>query len=209
MQQLQPLILPMAARDSRTCRLAHNGEAAYSTFSQFISTVFRKSYDAKVMVSYPTLIGICGSDGTPKAVLGLRGAEEEPLFLERYLDVAAERAVEAQEGIHIFRHEIAEAGNLASTHVSALKDLMFALSLSLKQQGYRYILFTGTQSLKQYLESLGLRPRIYAFADPSRLGHDAANWGRYYETKPLVMGGTVDEFYYGLLGAYRRKDVLQ
>lgn len=207
---MPPLLpLPCETHTSRRFRLAHAGDAEYGIFSELIATVFRQAYGARVMVSYPTLIGVCGSDGRLQAVLGTRGASEEQLFLERYMELPAQQAVAEKTGIYYPRHEIAEAGNLASTRMSALKNLMFALSITLKQQGFRYILFTGTESLKRYLEALGLKPVVYADADPARLGEEAVHWGCYYDTRPKVMGGTTDEFYYGLLAAYRRKDVLQ
>lgn len=196
------------AEAARHCRLAHHGDAEYAIFGELIATVFQQAYDAQVMVSYPTIIGVCGRDGKPQAALGLRGAAEEQLFLERYLGIPAEQAVAERIGLCLSRHEIAEAGNLASTRVAALKDLMFALSLTLKQQGFRYILFTGTESLKRYLEVMGLRPVVYAEADQARLGDEAQYWGSYYDMKPKVMGGTTDQFYYGLLAAYQRKDEL-
>lgn len=193
---------------STYCHLAQPEDPEYAVYSELIASVFRQAYNAHVMVSYPTLIGVCGKDNTPKAALGLRGASEEALFLESYLEKPAEQAIAEHTGLHIPRQQIAEAGNLASTRIGALKDLMFALSLTLKQQGYRYILFTGTESLKRYLEALGLNPVVYAHANPNRLGNNAAFWGKYYEMNPKVMGGTTDEFYYGLLSAYRRKDEL-
>lgn len=202
------LIASQETEAARYCRLAHQGDAEYEILSELIATIFQQAYGARVMVSYPTLIGVCGQNSKAQAALGLRGASEEPLFLERYLTTTAEKAVAQHTGLRLPRHQIAEAGNLASTRIAALKDLMFALSLTLKQQGYRYILFTGTQSLKRYLEALGLKPVVYAEADPALLGDEAQDWGRYYDMKPKVMGGTTDEFYYGLLSAYRRKDAL-
>lgn len=207
---MPPLITTQETTEAaRHCRLAHQEDTEYSIFSELIAAVFEQAYSARVMVTYPTLIGVCGHGGKPQAALGLRGASEEPLFLENYLNKPAEQAILERIGLALPRHEIAEAGNLASTRVAALKDLMFALSLTLKQQGFRYILFTGTESLKRYLEALGLKPVVYAEANPAQLGEEAKYWGRYYDMKPKVMGGTADEFYYGLLAAYRRKDALE
>ncbi len=112
---MPPLLpLPCETHTSRRFRLAHAGDAEYGIFSELIATVFRQAYGARVMVSYPTLIGVCGSDGRLQAVLGTRGASEEQLFLERYMELPAQQAVAEKTGIYYPRHEIAEAGNLAS-----------------------------------------------------------------------------------------------
>ena len=189
-------------------RLLDAGSKAYCDVAGFVQRVFKKAYDADISVTYPQLLSICAQDGTPQAALGLRGAGSSMLFLEHYLNRAVEREVLEKTGILYPRHKIAEAGNLASVKLSALKDMMFALSLALKQEGYDYALFTGTQSLKRYLEALGLRPKVYAAADPGRLGGDAPRWGRYYDTQPMVMGGTAEEFYSALISAYKRTDIL-
>lgn len=191
---------------ARQCCLALPGEPEYEEYSRFIAAVFRKAYDASVMVSYPTLVAICGQSGV-QAALGLRSAADEALFLERYLETPAEHAIAGRTGLVLPRSAIAEAGNLASVRLAALRDLMFVLSCLLRQQGHRYILFTGTDSLKRYLEALGLKPVVYADADPARLGGEAASWGRYYDTCPRVMGGGADEFYYGLLKAYHHIEI--
>lgn len=186
-------------------RLADVGQSEYETLSDIIARVFRKAYSADVSVSYPHLLGVYGAEGKPSAALGMRGADEQELFLEHYLDLPAEQAVLAKTGMQFGRHQIAEAGNLASTRLTAFRDLMLALAVALRQQGYEYILFTGTESLKRYLELLGLQPIVYADANPARLESDAKNWGTYYDTHPKVMGGTTDAFYYALLAAYCKK----
>ena len=190
---------------TRQCCLAMPEDAEYETYSRFIASVFRKAYDASVMVSYPTLVAICVQTGV-QAALGLRSAAQETLFLERYLDSPAEQAIAERTGMVLPRCAIAEAGNLASTRLGALRDLMFMLSCLLREQGHSYILFTGTDSLKRYLEALGLKPLVYADANAARLGGEAESWGRYYDMQPRVMGGTTDEFYYGLLKAYHHID---
>lgn len=183
-------------------RLALPDSAEYDALSQLITQVFARAYKAEVTVTFPQLLGVYNADGVPQAALGMRSGAKEKFFLEHYLDHPAEEEIHARIGLSVSRRKIAEAGNLASISRSALRNLMLALSVTLKQDGFDYILFTGTESLKRYLELLGLKPVVYAEADPSRLGEEVVRWGSYYETRPKVMGGTVDEFYHGLIAAY-------
>ena len=196
--------MPILHAVNNPYRIAFPGTVEYHQLSELIGKVFASTYGAEVMVGYTQLLGVYGTTGTPQAALGIRGAGEHRLFLEHYLDKPAEQAIYESTGRQLARAKIAEAGNLASTRMTALRDLMLALSVQLKLEGFEYILFTGTESLKRYLELLGLRPVIYAEANPERLPGGASRWGRYYDTKPKVMGGAVDEFYYGLITAYGR-----
>lgn len=186
-------------------RIAMPGSPEYHELSRLIQSIFNKSYSADISVSYPQLLAVYDTDGRARSALGMRGAGEEKLFLERYLSQPVEQAVHTLTGITLPREKIAEAGNLASTSMISLRNLMLALSVALIQDGYDYILFTGTEGLKRYLELLGLKPVVYAPADPKQLGDEAASWGRYYDTHPKVMGGPVDEFYHGLIAAYTRR----
>lgn len=186
-------------------RLAEPGmNKEYTELSDLITLTYKKAYDAEVMVTYPQLLGVYDRTGAPQAALGIRSAAQGTLFLERYCDRPVEEEVFLKTGRHIPRHQIAEAGNLASTRVTALRDLMLSLSVALINQKFRYVLFTGTQNLKHYYELLGMNPDVFMDADPARLGQDAARWGRYYDTKPQVMGGLTHAFYEGLMAAYRK-----
>lgn len=193
------------AGNTRRFRFAEPGDGDYQKLSRFIQHSFRKAYEAEIDVSYPQLMGVFGNDGAPLAALGLRNAGSGPLFLEHYLDTPVEQAVAEKTRLHVPRGKIAEAGNLASSKLPMLRSLMFALSLTLKEQLYEYIVFTGTLNLKRYLEALEMKPDVLAEARPEKIGHLASDWGRYYETHPVVMGGQVETFYRGLLAAYGRK----
>lgn len=190
---------------SKTFRIALPDCMEYQQLSRLIESVFKRAYEAEVLVTYPQLLGVYANDGNPQSALGMRGAHEQKLFLEYYLDKPAQQVIFDKTRLRFTRSKIAEAGNLASMRITALRDLMFALSIQLKQEGFEYILFTGTESLRRYLQLLGMEPVVYAKADPARLPEGSINWGKYYDTNPMVMGGAVDTFYYGLISAYSKR----
>lgn len=198
------------ASSEKVYRLAEPGMSKeYDELSALIQRMYKRNYGAEVHVTYPQLLGVYDKMGVPLAALGIRSAEESKLFLENYFDQPIEDVIYNKTGTHIPRHQIAEAGNLASTRITALRDLMLSLSVSLISQGFAYVLFTGTQNLKHYYEMLGMEPDVFIDASPSRLGDDAPQWGTYYNSKPQVMGGLTQEFYSGLLAAYRKRTSLQ
>ena len=53
------------------------------------------------------------------------------------------------------------------------------------------MVFTATQELIGILTKLGLPMLALAKADPARLGDDAAAWGTYYDTQPIVVAGRI------------------
>ncbi|QTH73371.1 thermostable hemolysin [Pseudoalteromonas xiamenensis] len=73
---------------------------------------FAAAFDADIHDFYPLLSQL--SNGRGECVLGLRFAEEATLFLESYLDKPIERYLPEFAS----RSEIAELGNLYSTHRS-------------------------------------------------------------------------------------------
>jgi hypothetical protein len=179
--------------------LAHRGEHEFNFLSQHITNIFRKTYNADIVVTYACLLGFMNAQDKPLAALGIRyAAEESPLFLERYLDKPVDVCLQAITGERIARHTIAEAGNLASSGKADILMLLYGLACHLDHEGISTILFTGTALLKRYLHSLGLYPHVLAEADPARLGEDAARWGTYYATRPKVMAGNVLAFRKGL-----------
>lgn len=187
-KRLQPLM-----------KLALCGEGDYTAIAAHIKAVFHRTYGADVEVTYPLLMGLMDEENNPQAALGIRcGADEQPLFLEQYLDAPVEHCVVDVMGRPVMRDKIAEAGNLASAGRSDLLSLLYGLACYLDHKEVEIILFTGTSFLKQYLNRLDLYPHELAHADPAKLGEDAVNWGSYYTTNPKVMAGSVAKFRQGL-----------
>ena len=56
------------------------------------------------------------------------------------------------------------------------------------------MVFTGGPGLRNAFRRLGLSTlHELAPADPARIGPTVAQWGRYYQQKPRVMAGRIDE----------------
>src|SRR3990167_5392368 len=54
------------------------------------------------------------------------------------------------------------------------------------------MVFTATETVQNMLRKLGYSPFYLADADPSVLGDQAAQWGRYYDNHPRVLTGSID-----------------
>ena len=183
----------------RSLVLASSGSAEYESLALHITSVFQKSYGARIEVNYPLLMGFVDAEENPLVALGIRRTmNDSKLFVEHYLDQPAESCLQAITQQPVMRHTIAEVGNLASSGKGNIFHLLYSLSCYLEQEGISHLLFTGTSLLKRYINSLGLYPHILAEADPVRLGQDATVWGSYYDTRPKVMAGSVSAFRAGL-----------
>ncbi len=157
----------------------------------FIRERFAEHYGAHIQHFMPCLLGLDDEQETLRAAVGVRNAAQGVLFLERYLDVPIEEAIAQRSGRSIARDEIVEVGNLGALEAGHARLLIIAMTHFLVSQGFRWVTFTGTLSLLNSFQRLGLSPISLGLADPQRMGADLADWGSYYATKPQVMVGDI------------------
>ncbi|MGQ0620227.1 MAG: thermostable hemolysin [Panacagrimonas sp.] len=163
-------------------------------FEAFIAQRYAEVHGAQLYCFMPRLFGLYHLRRELVAAFGLRGADAGGLFLERYLDSPIEHLVTARFGRPALRNEIAEIGNLAGASPDALRNLIPALTYHLRDEGYRYVAFTGSARLCKGFSRLGLPLRMVAQADAKRLPiEERRRWGSYYAHSPSVMLGDVAE----------------
>jgi hypothetical protein len=156
-----------------------------SEVEDFIAGIYAHTYEADISVHYDTLMSVRDDHGDIVAALGFRSAGHGPLFLEQYL----RRPINSLLGIP--RQQIAEIGNLASNGSGASSFLFTALSAYLHHGGFKQAVVTGTDTLEKRLRKMGLEPIRHALADPALLECGNTHWGRYYDTRPHVLSGSV------------------
>ena len=156
----------------------------------FIRHIFHERYGADVKSFAPNLM-LIEEDERIVASAGWRGANSEPLFLERYLDAPIERIIGQRAGIQIDRKRIVEVGNLASDRAGGSLDIILHMARHLHRAGFEWVVFTATQQLIGIFTKLGLPLLALSVADATRLGDAANDWGSYYETQPIVVTGPI------------------
>jgi hypothetical protein len=156
----------------------------------FIRDIFARHYNAEVPAFAPNLMMI-ESEGRIVAATGWRCAGNEPLYLENYLDTPIEVAMARLAGQPVRREQIVEVGNLATARPGASLDVILTLARHLDQLGYKWVVFTATSTLVGIFSRWRLPLLALAHANPSRLGGEAAAWGSYYETEPIVVAGKI------------------
>ncbi|MBU0522389.1 MAG: thermostable hemolysin [Gammaproteobacteria bacterium] len=160
-------------------------------FEAFIQQRFRKAHGADIRHFMPELFGMSDASGSLCAVAGVRMANAESLFLERYLDESIEPLISAAADRPVDRAGIVEVGNLAASDTGSARMSIIAITYLLAMGGLEWVAFTGNIGLVNSFHRLGLKPVTLCAADPERLGDERQHWGSYYESKPWVHVGNI------------------
>jgi len=182
--------LRVAKPDACTTRTVTSDSLLRGETEHFIRAVFSSHYAARVNSLAPDLMRL-EQAGRIAAAAGWRGAGSGPLFLETYLDEAVESHIGRLAAHPVARERIAEVGNLASIMPGGGARLILKLAAHLDRLGYEWVVFTATQELIGIFNKLGLPPLALGIADPARLGEAAGDWGRYYDSRPVVVAGRI------------------
>lgn len=166
----------------------------------FIAAAYRHQHGALIEYFAPRLFGLWEGDRLEAAV-GVRRADDTPLFLESYLPVPIEVALSQALSSPVERHDLAEISNLATRRPGLAMPLIRALISSLVAEECRWLAFTATAAVRNGFRRLDLDVRRLADADPDHLGAARSSWGNYYLHRPWVMGGD-------LLAAWHRLSMM-
>jgi hypothetical protein len=176
----------------RSPALIESSDDDRSEHEGFVGRRFHEVYGARLYTFLPRLFGIRDASGALEAVVGMRRASDESLFLERYLSVPIEALVAARAGRAVPRMRIAEIGNLAGATPGALRAVIPEVTRLLARSGIDWIAFTGPARICNGFFRLGLPLVVAAPAAVERLPEaERQCWGTYYDHGPSVMIGEV------------------
>ncbi len=192
-----PELTPLLQSSGRLLCDVEPGTSTERAITGFIQRRFHQSYGAVPTLRIPRLLAMTSGTGLLLAAVGVRRATDERLFLEDYLPAPVEQLT-AVEGIPdgpIRRCELVEIAHLAGVEAGVSRFLFAGLTLWLRQEGVRWIVFTGTELLRNSFQRMGIETRVLAPADPRCLPDGGAGWGRYYDHNPMVMAANVEQGY--------------
>lgn len=159
----------------------------------FIGLVYARRYGARVHHFAPVLVSLRDDSGRIVAAAGYRNAARAPLFLERYLDAPVESLVAAHGEAPPSRERIVEVGHLAAARAGEGRRLIFLLGPHLAAQGFEWVVGTLTKELRHLFLRIGVTPLTLGSADPKALGDEGAHWGSYYDHRPVVLAGHLQQ----------------
>ncbi len=174
-------------------RVHRPGDAGRAAVEQFIRAVYREHFGADVQRFAPVLVSRHDAAGALVAAAGYRAADTGPLFLERYLGQPVEQRLAEAPAAAPARAQIAEVGHLAAARHGEGRRLILQLGPHLARGGFQWVVSTLTEELRHLFLRLGIAPRALGVADPALLGDEAAHWGRYYDHRPVVLAGRIDQ----------------
>ncbi len=155
---------------------------------KFVHQVFAKTYGANVQQFMPQLVHLRDENNELVAVFGLRQAECEALFLERYLDAPIETVLSNRFNRTITRNQITEIGNLAVANPRNAGILIAHVIQHSLDINVEWCVATAHHSLQNGLIKGGRDVYALQAADPARLTPtEQHSWGRYYDNSPQVV----------------------
>lgn len=156
---------------------------------QFIQHSYADQHHARIQCFMPQLFGLM-DEHRIQAVVGIRHAQAQTLFLERYLDRPVEQCLSQVLEEEVNRHSLVEIGQLSTNRPGIMALLLPRLFHQLHQQGTRWLVFTATHKVRNSFRRLGLDAAVLGEASIEALSaQEQASWGHYYQHHPLVMGG--------------------
>jgi hypothetical protein len=173
---------------------------------RFVTACFKQHYGADIRHFMPLLMSLRDHQGILKAVLGFRQADQDPLFLECYLDQPVEQILAARLKQPVDRSRLVEVGNLAVATPGGGRWLITALTAYLSATRSEWALFTIGPVLYNAFTRLGLKPIVLAEARYDCLPpEEQGRWGGYYDQKPMVVAGNIAHGYDVLWSACQRE----
>ena len=162
-----------------------------SQIERYIAEQFSTVYGASITEFMPNLLTM-RCLGKLSAVVGLRAAGMQGLFLDSYFPRPIEQVIADKADCLINRNKVLEIGNLVATHRGSSQLLFVVLAEILKQASFEWVVVTATPQVEKSLRRLGIEIYILGDADPGLLPESSTgDWGSYYDSKPKVMAGRV------------------
>ncbi len=157
---------------------------------EHVSLRYQQAFFAELKLFMPAYLTLIDNDSIV-SVCGFRIAEQEPLFLEQYLEDEAQNLVSSVFRCEIKRSNLVEFGHLASFAKGMSALHFYLIAQMLVDLGFEWCIFTATDPLHAMMARLGLEPQVIAQADPNKVPDAQSTWGSYYEHQPRVLAGNL------------------
>ncbi|MFO1132186.1 MAG: thermostable hemolysin [Hyphomicrobiales bacterium] len=166
---------------------------------RFIETRYLDVFGSHAPVRYSNLLVLTDKLGKTAAALGIRRASRESLFLEQYLDVAAEQAIATTAGPATRRESIVELGSFAAGSSRVATYLVCAMAAYMQHQGFSHALVTSTGRLRRLFALFDFDLETLGDARKDVLPDGGESWGLYYDDAPRVLAGSVQHCFEAVL----------
>lgn len=160
---------------------------------QYIARQFSRSYGAKIKEFLPLLLSL-RCNNSLSAITGICPAGDKQLFVEQYLKHPIDAETSKLSSQITQRSTIVEIGNLASHQRGATLLLFVLLAELLHHAKFKWLVFTATPHVQKTIGKMGFHLTPITEALPHHINSSTiADWGSYYETKPWVVLGRLED----------------
>ena len=191
-----PKSMPITAQSATlapSLRLHEHTGIERAEAETFIGSKFAIYFGARIDAFMPRLFSLKSNAGEMCGAFGLRYATRK-LFLEQYLDFPIEHEIALRSGHIVQRRVIVEAGQFCGSYPGMVRLMIRLLTHHLHNEGFEWVAFTGTTSLRNAFARLGLGPIDIRAADVTRLPQQQQSaWGSYYDCMPHVFVGHIGQ----------------
>jgi len=172
--------------------VAERGSTMRNSLEARVRSGFGHHFNACIEGFMPDLAVYEHATGA-SGVIGIRGAGDEPLFLESYLDDAVESVIHLVSGEEVARDAIVEVGQFVVDDREVVADFFRDLVPFLQSQGFDWVCFTGTNRIRALLARIRFAGFPVTLASQERLINSKDQWGSYYEHEPVVVVGKLSD----------------
>jgi hypothetical protein len=156
-----------------------------SSVEDAIRAVYRDRYGARLACFPEVLVAEITPWGTIECAAGLRFGCHR-LFLEYYLDIPVELALERRFGRRIDRRRAVEVCHLVASAPKSSLPFVHRIVEYVESEDAEWAVFTATKPLRALLRKERLKMVELAPAQRVRVPNPA-DWGTYFEHDPRVM----------------------
>jgi hypothetical protein len=156
-----------------------------SNVEDAIRAVYRDRYGARLACFPEVLVAEITPWGTIECAAGLRFGYQR-LFLEYYLGIPVELALERRFGRRIDRHRAVEVCHLVASAPKSSLPFVHRIIEYVESEDAEWAIFTATKPLRALLRKERLNMVDLAPAEQMRVPNPA-DWGTYFKHDPRVM----------------------
>jgi len=154
---------------------------------QFIQQGYEKHFAARLVEFFPVILAV--RDMTSQRIMGavgMRYADDQNLFSERYLNQSIESLIANHEAVNVNRNSIIELGHFAVDRPADVNTVIPMIGRFLKSLDVSWAVYTLSRPIKTAFARLGIQLTHLQHAHPGALQNSLSDWGTYYDFKPAV-----------------------
>ena len=157
-----------------------------ASVESYIHDKYQERYTADVQHFLPYLLNLTCNDNLC-ATVGIRAAESEPLYLEKYLHNSVEQEIGMRFKTAIERESIIEIGDLVLTSRARSQLLFVFLTNFLYRIDREWIVFIATREVENLLVKMNFTLVNLVDVSEKMLVDENDQWGSYYNELPRVV----------------------